>query len=429
MPNQAIQVADTASASRRLTRFDWIVLIVAVAVGASLSMMCQGWHRRIFGYDSCYPYYLDARAGALGGVVVFFIVGLLREAWDLASEVHGRSDLSREERWGWHAASLWRALVVLLLVAYYLLMCLLTAGLISPGEARAMELWWYFEFVLPVLPYVFLIVALAGTSPARPRRSSGLISRLVSALCGVVAVALCLVMWIPDAMMIVLVYIAVLGIEMAQPLYLADGCVKVVHVCQERFCSVSVLAILLLALNLGLTFLFFRQARSWLLRLVTFGLLATGLAGALACAVWLAGPGLYSLTPCLPEGFATLCQWSYWYGWLTALVLITILAAAGAQRLTTIGKPLANTLSVPLHSGYYHTKRSVLLLLLAVLAVMTPCVWYAPGYGLQMRWGELFTDAGFLWLATLILAVRGVVYGGRQPRPAPSRPLSTAPYR
>lgn len=82
MPNQVIQVADTALPSRRFKRVNLIVLGVAVAVGASLSVLHHEWLCRT-GFFVCDGVNFASLSGILGSVAVFFVVGLLREAWDL----------------------------------------------------------------------------------------------------------------------------------------------------------------------------------------------------------------------------------------------------------------------------------------------------------------------------------------------------------
>jgi hypothetical protein len=340
------------------------------------------------------------------------VLGLWWQARDIRRALQSQTGLSRNERWTWRVEVLWRWTAALLLVGYYLVLCLSQLQILPLPERSGdvVPSGWQMRFAIP---YLVLAVVLdrGRTRPAyTPPKWRG---RIISVVGALAAVWLCLLVWSYGSAVSFVVYISIMGFELATPLRFAPAGLKPsAWVRGERFLAVSIAACILVLLNLILVTLLARQwHRGPRRRLVWEGLLCTGLTASAASAVWIVGPGLYHLSPY----YAVEREWGAPHLWVTAVLLVAVLTAAAALRWR--GSPDQPVAPLPLPAerphAYYHDRPGLLaLLVLAVLVANFPLT----DVGSFHEWLESVAMVVFalpyscLPLAVLLLAIGRLIH-------------------
>lgn len=177
------------------------------------------------------------------------------------------------------------------------------------------------------LAYLLLLIAARRTLPPTEQRLTGGGRSFVN-LMGAFAVALlAIVFWFRQVGVVFLVQVSCIAVAESGPLKLV-GSQSVLQTGIPNFLRTSVAGTAVSAVLLFVIWRFLSRPNSARRRWLLGSLLAVGLASGFAIVAWIAGPGLRHASPWMAETFviapANL--------WLTAIILIAILAAVIAIR-------------------------------------------------------------------------------------------------
>ncbi len=366
------------------------------------------------------------QAALVTAVLVWIVLGVVRQAGDLAATYRGRGDLSQNQRWGWRFAVFWRLGLAAMLVGSYLVTVLVAKGLLHlvPSDPDFFEPAMVGIVVRRSL--VDLAVLIIVCSVARRRKPPVRLSwsRCLEALGMAAGAVLCLLLVIHDLLIPTLVHLATLSIEHSFPLRSAIPGVDLDYAARSiRFFNWSVFAVTMVAVNLLLVRQVAQQwAKGRLRRWLWGAFLAVGIAASGGYALWAGTVGLWSVSPFLPEGWREIP----WHVWPMAIMLVAVAASVGAYRLVR-GPAVMPELPWHRHPGqYYHERPLVLGSLIAVLLleiVAPPLEALGPVRGtlwlILSAWEYfLVTPNMYLRIAVILAAIGALWASCRRPKEA-----------
>jgi hypothetical protein len=253
--------------------------------------------------------------------------GLLAQGLDLRRTARSLPDLSRNEQWSVRFSVGWRVSVAALLAGWYLLRVLVRGGALSLPDSGYNAFFNVGDELRAALLYLLLVIAAQHSLPPAERRlRAG--GRILVNLMGAIAVALlAIVFWWNQVMVVFLVQLACIGIAETGPPRLV-GQQSVLQTGIPNFLWMSEVGTFVSAVLLFLVWQFVSRPSSVRRRWTLGALLVAGFASGFAIVAWIAGPGLRGASPWMAEAFviapANL--------WLTAFIVIAILAAVAAIR-------------------------------------------------------------------------------------------------
>ncbi len=329
-------------------------------------------------------------------VLVWIVLGVVRQAGDLAATYRGCGEISQNQRWGWRFAVLWRLGLAAMLVGSYLVTVLMAKGLLNLAPADPYLFDPAGVGIVVRRALVDLAVLIIVCSVPRRRRLPVHLwwSRFLDALAVAAAAVLCLLLVMDRLLVPMLVHVALVGIELSRPLRSAIPGVELDYAARSiRFFNWSALAVAMAVANLLLVRQLARQwAKGRLRRWLLGAFLAAGIAASAGYAVWAGTVGLWSVSPYLPEGWGRIP----WHVWPVAILLAALAASAGAYRFVR-GPSAMPELPWRRHPGrYYHERPLVLGSLVAAL-------------GLEALWPVFRTPGLPLWELAHILLVNPAV--------------------
>ncbi len=256
-----------------------------------------------------------------------------------------------------------------------------------------------------VVPWVLLLAVWEGTRSGQASKRSYLFSAIALAI----AVPWCLYSWADVTLISSLVHIAVTGIAMAEPLSLSP---ETVHATAREHAffwqSLPVLPVLL-ASCVGVWQLARQWPRGILRRLLWTALLLAGLAVMVNYVIWVHTTALPEVSPMLADAM----RFGPLHRWITALLVVAILSAGIAYRLTAAGR---DTESVePLGCGYsphrYHHQRRTIIVLVMLgtvsICVIEPLVLASSSVG---YWALSGSGTSFFFLRPLVIFFSNMLY-------------------
>ncbi len=153
----------------------------------------------------------------LAAATVWIVLGLAAQVRDLWRTFHGRTGLTRDQRWGWRFAVFWRLGIACLLIGYY--------GVTLLAHHALIELPDHEESLLPEgvqlregLLYLSLVIALSSTPRLTARRKPRRFSCMLDVVAVIGCALLCLLIVVDRMMLTFLVHVACNAIDFAQPL-------------------------------------------------------------------------------------------------------------------------------------------------------------------------------------------------------------------
>ncbi len=311
----------------------------------------------------------------LNAAIVWIILGLVHQVCDLWAAYHG-TDLTAEERCGWHYEALWRVAVAVLLAAYCVVSTLVSRRVVVLPEREGDWSRTGKNLVWAVL-CLSLLAVLSSVPRRLVERRASWWSRSVDILACVLAVGICVWVVYEGLIVLNLVYIGSLSLEMARPPRLAfEGLPLSVSVRANRFLIYAAMASAVSLLNLMVA----RQlSRSWprgpKVRWILGSVLGLGLAVSAGYLAWLWKVGVWSLSPPLASGL----EIGPVYRWALALVLLSFPAIRNAYRHSVLPAQAAASGGVRWRRhprSYYHERFAIVALLLAAFAGN----WYMGNY-------------------------------------------------
>lgn len=339
----------------------------------------------------------------------YFVVSLWREAAATRRRLAARANLPREQLWGGRIFVVALVGTATVLVGSWIY-TFLAAGNLVPESWQDDDLVFGWLLTTPEDVTVLSLLAAVGLGTWRlPHRATPLRQRVFSALAAVAALILLLVAWAEKTLLWFLVYIAVSGVEAAQPShFLSPELNESTFLRMQRFAAGGVIGLSLAVANVLLIAALVAWWRKARLRLPLLVLLTAGLAAEGAAAVWIGGPGLRQLSPPMQEAvrFPPLAP---------ALLGGTMVGlAAGAFAWRLLAKPASLDASVPVvaRPSYLHEHWLGCLLLGIVAAAGTaiatiilvnePPAWHTRFDWQWVTYALIYRPAAYIWLAAII---------------------------
>ncbi|MBN1909825.1 MAG: hypothetical protein JW818_08815, partial [Pirellulales bacterium] len=374
-------------------------------------------------------------------VGAWLIVGLAVQAYDLARELRRRKDLASERRWAYRFAIAWRLGMIVVLLGYYVFLQATKRGpnpsVSLNGDYDLYERWFVDDYLRAFLPCLALLIIVGSVcAPRRPGKRVWL-SRIVGLLGGFVGLAWCVFAAVQAGTIGNLVFIAIQGIDLAQPPHLTTAAYGAeLDYAVQRFFWADVSAVG--AVLLGAACLV-QLARRWERGFASRALwgLATAvcLAGSAVFGIWWHYFGLKQLSPSYAEGLGGISL-KYWaVVGVAAFMLITTIAWRLARRAAPDDGPRGDSPND--HADlYFHQHQFVLAVLaLGAGALIGLIIWsmvrqvMSPGVGLvwafiqSFPWTlqEIFIEpVGCLVIAVFIISLVATWQRIRRPNDLPS---------
>lgn len=425
-PLMADVVGELSSETHQPSRRSWqftvrglFVLVSSAAIGLSLWKIEQDW-----------------LLGAWGTISLWVVLGLAAQAQDLWRISRESRAWMPEERWGLRFAIAWRLAIACLIVAYFLVRLLVMWQALRFDDGRD-SVWIPWRGLYDSLLLSAMIVAI-GSSPrlvqrVRPRWWSRIVGLLVGIASGILSVGILL-----DSLLIcVLVHIATVGIELAQPLQLSlDALTTYDAARMTRFFLVTTAGLVSLMTSYGLLRLLSVQwRRAGRRRAVLGGFLALSLSTLALLVGWIALVEFPAVSPFLAANIRIPKPHQLVGGSVLTLLLVTTVARRWSVPPADSG---VNPGSWRRDEGrYYHEYRVVAFLLAGV--IVGNCVTHGfmrtyqgdSRFFWQLMAEYVFeSPPGYLSLALILLAARRVVTGWRKRSDAaPTNAAPTDPPR
>lgn len=415
--------SDDGRSEPQLRRFQFslrglMVVVFGVAVGLSMANLKRlGWED-----------------GVLAAASTWIVLGLVNQVRDLWRTFHPRTDLTSDERWGWRFAIFWRVGVACLLLGYYAVTMLSGHEVILLAEIED-GCDWVGSSLRHALFYLALVITLSSVLPMPRSRRRRPWSPWLALVGGIAVALLCLLVWVYQTLVHLLVAVAIQGIEAAQrPRFLPEGVDADMTARTQLFFWQCCFAAGLALVNLGLTLALARRwTRGLKQRLVSTGLLASTLVISASWLIWIFARGLPLAFPIFIEAQ----QMGPLHRWLSALLLVFVLVTAATYRLVgSAGEPggFPELSWRRAESRYYHERRLLILLVAAAMLVsLVPYFFqYGGGGSLDWRWylggaicyGPFQLSALVLVVAVQAAFIRWRRLAGSQPAGPPKLPAA-----
>lgn len=304
----------------------------------------------------------------LAAAVCWVVIGLAKQAADLAAVLRNGRELVAAQRRGGRFAIAWRLATIGLLIGYPTIEVMRREGILALSKPER-ALYDVGETIREVLFYLAIVLSLSGVRRlAASARPPSLRRQLIDALGWIAGAILVLLATSNDTFVAYLVHIAIRGIEGSFPVRFAILDVEPnLAIRDQRFALASMMAACIVLWNLLLVrrlTLGIPNART---RCISLLCLLAGLAACAGHDFWLYAAGIYQFSSWLPEASVAV-PW-HWYA--AALLLLAIASGAatydGLLKRPNVAFDFPRLECRAQRGAYFHERRLAPLVLVVAI--------------------------------------------------------------